>query len=166
MRDSVLYLVIGVCLFILAAFSICCCCCICCRRSSQKSFANHSWTIFFLLKVSIIQLDSIVSSSYWRGKNILSEHLKNQESRDDDRMTTFQKVNYHQFLCSSWLIPLFSYASSSTPHPCQWVSRWVIVSNLGAFKPVYIVHLGACELVYLAKTDGAAISQSFSSSIC
>jgi len=36
-RDSVLYLVIGVCLFILAAFSICCCCCICCRRASQES---------------------------------------------------------------------------------------------------------------------------------
>merc|ERR1712172_27501 len=34
-RDSVLYVVIGFGLFILASFSICCCCCICCRRASQ-----------------------------------------------------------------------------------------------------------------------------------
>ena len=24
---------------------------------------------------------------------------------------------------------IFSYASSSTPHPCQWVTRWVVVSE-------------------------------------
>ena len=37
---------------------------------------------------------------YWRGQNILSGRPKNRDCRDDDQMTTFQKVNCLQFLCS------------------------------------------------------------------
>ena len=38
---------------------------------------------------------------------------------------------------------LLSYAASSTPHPCQWLSRWVVVSDQRSFE--------ACELVSLQR---------------